>query len=75
MLNKRYIGKDKTKFIFDKDYLVLEEVPDIVVFGHTHNPNIINFKSITLVNPGSLLTEFKPVVIDLSTRDYSIWKF
>jgi len=74
MLEKRYLNiGDKTRFIFEKDYLVLEHVPDVVAFGHTHAPNVMNYKSITLVNPGSLLSEFKPVVLDLSTREYSMF--
>jgi len=75
MLEKRYLDAGgKARFVFRRDYLVLEEVPDIVVFGHTHAPNVMNYKSITLVNPGSLLSEFKPIVIDLSTREYSVLK-
>jgi len=67
MLKKRYLGKSKQ--ILPEDYLVLEEVPDIVHHGHTHEPLITNYKSITLVNSGSVLTEFKPAVIDFSTHD------
>ena len=46
-----------------------------VIYGHTHEASVLNFKSITLVNPGSLLTQFKPVLIDLATRDYSFVKY
>lgn len=66
-LKKRYLGRSKV--ILPEDYLVLEEVPDIVHCGHTHKPHVVNYKSVTIVNSGSLLTEFKPVVVDFSTRE------
>ena len=67
MLRKRYLGRSKS--ILPEDYLVLEEVPDIVHCGHTGKPFVQNYKSISIVNSGSLLDEFKPVVIDFATRD------
>lgn len=67
MLKKRYLGKSKT--ILTEDYLVLDEVPDIVHCGHTHEAQVANYKSATLVNSGSLLTQFMPVIIDFSTRE------
>ncbi len=73
MLKKRCLGKAEK--IYERDYLVLEEVPDIVACGHTHEANYFNFKSITIVNPGSLLTEFRPTVIDLKTREVTQLRF
>lgn len=67
MLKKRYLGK--SKIILQEDYLVLEHIPDIVHYGHTHEASVTNYKSVTLVNSGSLLTQFRPVIIDLATRD------
>ena len=67
ILKKRYMGKPTT--ILPEDYLVLDVIPDIVHYGHTHEPFVTNYKSVTLVNSGSLLTTFKPVVINLETRD------
>lgn len=67
MLRKRYLGKSRT--ILPDDYLVLEEVPDIVHCGHTQKPHTSNYKSVSIVNSGSLLDEFKPVVIDFATRE------
>jgi len=29
----------------------------------------MNYKSVTIVNSGSLLAEFKPVVVDFATRE------
>lgn len=66
MLKKRYLGKSKD--ILEEDYLVLDEVPDIVHCGHTHEPFVRNYKSVTIVNSGSPLTEFRPVVVDFNTR-------
>lgn len=67
MLKKRHIGKSQT--ILDEDYLVLDEVPDIVHSGHSNEPYVTNYKSVTLVNSGSMLGDFKPIVIDFATRD------
>ncbi|MBS3053912.1 MAG: metallophosphoesterase family protein [Candidatus Aenigmarchaeota archaeon] len=67
MLRKRYLGRSKS--ILPEDYLVLEDVPDIVHCGHTGKPFVQNYKAITVVNSGSLLDEFKPVVIDFATRE------
>lgn len=68
-IKKRYLGK--SKLILKEDYLVLDDVPDIVHCGHTHRPETSNYKSISIVNSGSLLAEFKPVVIDFETREVS----
>ena len=66
MLKKRYIGKSSA--IMPDDYLVMNDVPDIVHFGHTHVPQITNYKSVTMVNSGSVMSEFKPVIVDFSSR-------
>lgn len=66
-LKKRYLGKTKT--VLNEDYLTLDIVPDIVHYGHDHKPFTSNYKSITLVNAGSLLTEFSPILIDFFTRE------
>jgi len=68
-LKKRYLHSGQPKRILKEDFLVLEDVPDVVHYGHTHEPLIRNYKSVTIVNSGSLLTNFKPVVIDFSTRE------
>ncbi|MBI2172734.1 MAG: metallophosphoesterase family protein [Candidatus Aenigmarchaeota archaeon] len=67
LLKKRHIGKPTS--VLSTDYMALEEVPDIVHFGHSHTPQIINYKSVTMVNSGSLLSDFKPVIIDFASRD------
>ena len=67
MLKKRYLGESKV--ILPEDYLVLDVIPDIVLCGYTKKPEISNYKSVTIINAGSPLTDFRPVVIDLSTRE------
>lgn len=66
MLKKRRLGKGGP---MKEDFLALEEIPDIVHAGHTHEPHVSNYKSVTIANSGSLLTKFMPVIIDLATRD------
>ena len=73
MLKKRSLGRSEK--IYERDYLVLEEIPDVVACGHTHEANYFNFKSVTIVNPGSLLTEFRPTIIDLRTREVTQLRF
>lgn len=68
-LKKRYTGR--TSEIFDEDMLVLEAVPDVVCFGHSRDPQIMNYKSITIVSSGSIMANFQPIVIDFATREAS----
>jgi DNA polymerase II small subunit/DNA polymerase delta subunit B len=67
MLKKRYLGKPKR--ITEEDYLTIDEVPDIVLFNHHQDAQVTNYKSITIVNPGSLLAGTNVTVIDLATRE------
>ncbi len=66
-LRKRHLG---TSLVMDDDQLTLDEVPDIVLSGNSDEPYITNYKSVTLVNSGSLLGTLRPVVIDFSTREF-----
>lgn len=67
MLKKRYLGKSRV--ILPEDYLVLDDVPDIVHCGNTHEPYVTNYKAVTIVNSGSPLSVFRPVIVDFATRD------
>ncbi len=67
MLKKRYLGKSSV--VLDEDYLVLEEVPDVVCYGQSEVPHVTNYKSITIVSSGSMLATFRPVIIDFETRE------
>jgi DNA polymerase II small subunit len=66
MIRKRHLG-DTT--VLNDDDLVLDTIPDIIHYGSDHMAFVSNYKSITLVNSGSLLSKFVPVVIDFETRD------
>ncbi len=67
MLRKRHM--ENIKPVLTEDAMALEELPDIVCCGSSHQASTSNYKSTTIANSGSLLTEFRPVVIDLATRD------
>ena len=66
-LKKRHLGR--TGAITDEDLLVMDEVPDIMHTGGSDAPSVTNYKSVTIVNAGSLLGEFKPAVVDFATRE------
>ncbi|MBI4170616.1 MAG: metallophosphoesterase family protein [Candidatus Aenigmarchaeota archaeon] len=67
MLRKRHLGNIKP--ILEEDFMALEELPDIVHCGHSHEASINNYKSTTIINAGSLLTNFRPVIVDFATRE------
>ena len=63
MVKKRHLGNSKN--IFKEDFLVLDEIPDIV---YTNGENkISNYKSITIINGSA--------IVDLSTRDTKFIEF
>ncbi len=71
-LKKRYIdyeNKNGEKGVPFKEFIIFD-IPDIILYADTGKPFIENYKSITLFNSGSLLTEFVPVIINLNTREY-----
>jgi len=72
MLKKRYLGCSHE--ILPEDFLVLDIIPDIVHYGHTHQPFIEHYKSISILNSGSLLEEFRPVILNLETREIEFGK-
>jgi DNA polymerase II small subunit/DNA polymerase delta subunit B len=68
MLPKRHLGPSAE--VLENDFLVLDQIPDIVGYGHNHKPLVSNYKATTLANAGSLLTTAKPVVVDFETREW-----
>ena len=66
MLKMRHLGNIKP--VLADDPMILDELPDIV---HYDNPQaaITNYRSTTILQTGSLLTEFRPVIADLATRE------
>jgi DNA polymerase II small subunit len=67
-LRRRHLGPAKA--LLADDSLCVEQVPDVVHHGHDHKPFVSNYKSVTMVNAGSLLTTFRPVIIDFDSRDW-----
>lgn len=70
-----------------KDYLVIENIPDIFVMGHTHAFDVSNYKGINLISAGTMQgqTDFqkrmghKPdpgeiAMVNLKTRDVKVKK-
>jgi DNA polymerase II small subunit/DNA polymerase delta subunit B len=66
-LKKRYIGRARR--ITGEDHLTLEEVPDLVLFNHYKDQQVVNYKAVTMVNPGSLLAGTNATIVDLATRE------
>ncbi len=69
----------------DRDYLVIDKVPDIFVMGHTHGFNVSNYKGINLISSGTLQSQtsfqkrmgHKPdpgkiALVNLSSRDVKV---
>ena len=67
-IKKRHLGK--SDFILPEDYLVMEDVPDIV-HHYSKEPTIQHYRSITLVSAGSPNIKFTPILVDLATREAS----
>ncbi len=72
----------------DRDFLVIEEAPDIFVMGHTHAFDVANYKGINLISSGTMQsrTDFqkrvghKPdpgmiAMVNLKTRDTVVKEF
>jgi predicted phosphodiesterase len=68
MLRRRHLGPSEE--VLESDFLVIDCLPDIVAYGHDHKPLVNNYKATTLVNPGSLLTQAVPIVVDFKTREW-----
>ena len=68
MLRKRHLGPSEE--VMERDFLVLDFVPDVVGYGHDHKPLVSNYKATTLVNAGSLLTQATPVLVDFESRSW-----
>ena len=64
-LRKRQFKQPKTPC----EPLVVEDVPDVIVYNNQNEPQVNNYKSTTFVSTGSILSNFKPVVMDLGTRE------
>lgn len=70
-LKKRSLGRPK--WVLAEDMMALDEIPDVVHCGHSKEYSVTNYKSTTIVNSGTLLSKFEPVIIDLETREVLKW--
>lgn len=53
----------------DEEKLLLEEVSDIFVIGHYHDPRILNYKGATMISLGSFVTQPIFWLVNLKTRE------
>ncbi len=69
----------------DRDYMVIDLIPDIFVMGHTHGFNVSNYKGINLISSGTMQSQtsfqkrmgHKPdpgkiAMVNLKTRDVKV---
>jgi DNA polymerase II small subunit/DNA polymerase delta subunit B len=69
MLKKRHLTNIKP--YIEEDLMALEDLPDIVHCAG-ESASVSNYKSTTIINSGSLLSDFRPVVVDFLTRECKI---
>lgn len=70
LLKKRHLFPTfKQDLDLDYEKLFLDEVPDIFVIGHYHEPKILNYKGITLISLGSFVTQPIFWAVNLKTRE------
>jgi len=54
---------------FEDEKLLLDDVPDIFVIGHYHDPKIMNYKGVTLISLGSFVSQPIFWAVNLKTRE------
>jgi len=72
----------------EQDYMVIDEIPDIFVMGHTHAFDVANYKGINLISSGTMQAQtafqkrvgHKPdpgrvALVNLQTRDVKVRNF
>lgn len=70
IVKKRHLSPSfKSNPTLDEEKLFLDEVPDIFVTGHFHDPRILNYKGVTLISLGSFITQPIFWSINLKTRE------
>jgi DNA polymerase II small subunit/DNA polymerase delta subunit B len=71
LLKKRHLNPTLkfSKFIYEDDPFFLDVVPDVIVCGQFHTPEIVNYKGTTIISNGSFIT--KPIFwqVNLKTRE------
>ena len=70
LLKKRHLSPtfDQASHL-DDDKLFLDQVPDIVVVGHFHEPSMMNYKGTTIISLGSFVGEPIFWSVNLRTRE------
>lgn len=58
-----------SKVIYEDDPFFLDIIPDIIVCGHFHKPEIINYKGVTIISNGSFITSPVFWKVNLKTRE------
>ncbi len=91
-LQKRHLAPTHTSTLYlpdsDKDYLVIENIPDFLVTGHIHKITATNYRNITMLNCSGWLkeTDFqtkvgitpepaRAILVNLKTRQAKIMNF
>jgi DNA polymerase II small subunit len=91
-LQKRHLAPTHTSTLYlpdaDKDYLVIESVPDFLVTGHIHRVTATNYRNVTMLNCSGWLKETdyqvkvglipepaRAILVNLKTRKAKIMNF
>ncbi len=92
LLRRRHLSPTHSASIYlpdtEKDYLVIEKVPDIITSGHIHKVTISNYRNITLLNSSCWLplTDYQEkrgidpqpgrvLCMNLQTRETKVLRF
>ena len=92
LLKRRHLAPSHQSNLYipdpDKDYLVIEKVPDFFVTGDIHRVTALNYKNITLINSSTWSRESenqvkmgiepqtsRAIVVNLHTRGIKIMRF
>ncbi len=70
LLKKRHLFPIfKSNSIIKTEELIIDNIPDIFVIGHYHEPSIMNYKGVTLISLGSFIEN--PIFwgVNLKTRE------
>jgi hypothetical protein len=67
MLKKRHL--ENVRPVIGEDFMAMDDIPDIVHCAGSRETGVHNYKATTILNTGSLLGDFKPVVVDFASSD------
>lgn len=70
LLKKRHINPEfNIKNILREESFILDSTPDIIVAGHFHTPDVMNYKGTTIITNGSFTSQPIFWLINLMTRE------